>query len=285
MVTVKILQQDGFLLLLESGDSLLAERENFSKTFSLGAVLKKRFPNPRQFLLESGDYILQEDGYKILFEDHEPGLTFTFGTLLSRPASTKTFTFGSALKILSQTKTFTFGSTIEAVFSKTFTLGGVLKKVFSTSFLLHELGDFLLKEDSGKIQLEDISGGKSFTFGSIIVSRLTKTFTMGASIYKVALKTFSLGAVLTSRFDKTFTFGGVLKKLNTLKTFTLGAKISLVIQKTFTLGARIERYHFHTETIVSTLTSDEETPVVLGQVETIAKLSTTNETSVKIQST
>lgn len=285
MAAVKILQQDGFLLFLESGDSLLAEQENFTKTFSLGAVLKKTLPNPRQFLLENGDYILQEDGYKILFENHEPGLTFTFGALLSRPSSTKTFTFGSVLKELSKTKTFTFGSTIDAVFEKTFTLGAVLKRVFSTNYLLLEIGDFLLKEDSGKIQLEDPSGGKSFSFGATIVARLSKTFTLGATISKLGLKTFGFGAVLTSRFDKTFTFGGVLKKLNTLKTFTLGAKISLVIQKTFTFGARIERFHFHTESIVSTLTSDEETTMILGQTETICNISTTNETSVKIQST
>ncbi len=285
MAAVKILQQDGFLLFLESGDSLLAEQENFTKTFSLGAVLKKRLPNPRQFLLENGDYILQEDGYKILFENHEPGLTFTFGALLSRPSSTKTFTFGSVLKELSKTKTFTFGSTIDAAFEKTFTLGAVLKRVFSTNYLLLEIGDFLLKEDSGKIQLEDPSGGKSFSFGATIVARFSKTFTLGATISKLGLKTFGFGAVLTSRFDKTFTFGGVLKKLNTLKTFTLGAKISLVIQKTFTFGARIERFHFHTESIVSTLTSDEETTMILGQTETICNISTTNETSVKIQST
>ena len=90
MAAVKILQQDGFLLLLESGFSLLAERENFTKTFSFGSVLKKTFPVTRQFLLENGDYILQEDGYKILFENHEPGLTFTFGALLSRPSLNQT---------------------------------------------------------------------------------------------------------------------------------------------------------------------------------------------------
>ena len=36
MAVVKIVQQDGFLFLLESGDSLLAEQEIFTKTFTFG---------------------------------------------------------------------------------------------------------------------------------------------------------------------------------------------------------------------------------------------------------
>lgn len=282
MTQVKLLLQDGFNLLSESGDAILLQRDQNVKTFTFGSVLKKTYPNNRHFLKEDGDNLLTEAGDRILFEDHVDGKTFTFGALLSRPVALKTFTLGSTLK-QTLTKTFTFGSTLKQINSKTFTFAGVIKRSFSTRFLLLQTGDFILKEDSGKIQLEDLAGGKTFTLGAILVFNKLKTFTFGANIYKVALKTFTFGATITGRYNKTFTFGSVLKALKQLKTFTLGAKISLVQLKTFTFGARIDRYQFLTETIIPLLTSDEEFIAILGQLETNLTLQTTNETEINLE--